>query len=581
MRILFVHPEDSPRRGPWSGQRWNLIADLGKSSPFSAEDWSTQYGCPVLRSETFREDIADAKLVRQTLLAGRGALLDEEGIDWWDLTSLLLVPELMTVLAIRRMAAEISHSAELWTTRGGGPARFLSLALGRDAHVFTSGAGLVGQVKHYAGILRRFSAPQIKEILLDKYDSGYRWRSRLSSAPRPQSEPTVLLPSAYGNVSRIAAAYASLLPAEKFLLVATRPSGRRFDPPENVAVQDLGAYARQGPPAAETESLLERWASLRTVLSAMPELDILSRAGEFDPMPNWIRDGVIVRNAWREVFKREPIRAVLCGDDSNRYTRLPVLLAANRKIPTVDFHHGAMDGRYLLKDLPCDVYLAKNEVERDYLVHTCGLPESRIALGAPPMEGSGISEVAPGVEKKSSVFFSEPYEIIGMRTEEVYREVLPPLCDLARELPGGDVVLKLHPFESLSQRKKLVCDILKPEDANLIRVVDGPITAKLMAGARFGITVESTTVIDCLSNGVRCFLCSWLKSSPYGYSEQFVRYGIGEALPGAMHIKNIPALLAKAPPVAAVALPAPMDPSALLQLLRSGARESESMKTVS
>lgn len=580
MRILFVHPEDSPRRGLWSSQHWDLIADLGKSSPFSAEAWSRQYGCPVLRSDTFREDIADAKLVRQIFSTGRGALIDEEGIDWWDLMSLLLVPELMTILAMRRMAAEISRSADLWTTRSGGPARFLSLLLDRDLRAIVSGAGLADRTKHYAGILRRFSAPQIKEILLDKYDSGYGWRSRLSSVPRPQNAPVVLLPSAYGNVSRTAAAYASLLPAQNFLLVATRPSARRFDPPKNVTVQDLGAYARQRPPAAEIASLCGRWRKLRTVLTATPELDTLSRTGEFEAIPDSIRDGVIARSAWREVFRRQPVCAVLCGDDSNRYTRLPVLLAANRKIPTVDFHHGALDGRYLVKDLPCDVYLAKNEVERDYLVRTCGLPESRIALGAPPEQDAGLPEPAALAERKCPVFFSEPYEIVGMRTEELYREVLPPLCNLARER-GGEVLLKLHPFESLSQRKRLVCDILQPDDANFVRVIDGPITTELMARARFGMTVESSTVIDCLRNGVRCFLCSWLKSSPYGYTQQFQRFGIGEPLPDATQIRNIPALLANAPPVTATALPVPLEPSALHQLLRPGIRESESLKTVS
>ncbi|HTS35720.1 MAG TPA: hypothetical protein VMH04_08620 [Candidatus Solibacter sp.] len=579
MRILFLHPEDSPRRGPWSTERWDLIVDLGRSSAFSAGDWSGQYSCPILRSDTFSEDIADAKLVRQIFSAGRGTLIDEEGIDWWDLTSLLLVPELMTVLALRRMAAEINRSAELWTTRAGGPARFLALVLDRDIRPMGNDAGLSARAKHYTGILRRLSAPQIKEILLDKYDSGYRWRSRLSSTARPQNEPVVLLPSAYGNVSRTAAAYASLLPAEKFLLVATRPSARRFDPPENVAVQDLGAYAKQSPPAAEIVSLCERWRHLRAVLSATAELDILLRAGEFQPIPDWIRDGVIARNAWREVLRREPIRAVLCGDDSNRYTRLPVLLAASRKIPTVDFHHGALDGRYLVKDLPCDVYLAKNEVERDYLVRTCGLSESKTALGAPPEEDARSLETT-AAERKSPVFFSEPYEIVGVRTEEVYREVLPPLCGLVRER-GGDVVLKLHPFENLSQRERLVREILKPDDASRIRVIDGPITAELMAEAWFGITVESTTVIDCLRNGVRCFLCSWLKSSSYGYMQQFARFGIGEALPDAMQIKNIGVLLAKAPPIAAAPLRVPLNPSGLHQLLRSASRERESLKTVS
>ena len=145
---------------------------------------------------------------------------------------------------------------------------------------------------------------------------------------------------------------------------------------------------------------------LRTELQSYPELNILLRSGVLDAFPAWIRDGIRVRNAWRGVLDREVIKGVLCGDDSNRYTRLPVLLAARRKIPTVDFHHGAMDGRYVLKELPCDLYLTKNEMERDYMSRVCGLSEDKIAVGAPL---SAVSRPVAGrrvAERSLELFFS-------------------------------------------------------------------------------------------------------------------------------------------------------------------------------
>jgi len=104
MRVLLVHPEDSPRRGPWARKSWDLIVDMGKSSSFSEQAWSEQYGCPVLRAESFRQGIADAKRVRQIFSIGKGRLLDEEGLDWWDLTSLQVVPEALSLLALDRVA---------------------------------------------------------------------------------------------------------------------------------------------------------------------------------------------------------------------------------------------------------------------------------------------------------------------------------------------------------------------------------------------------------------------------------------------------------------------------------------------
>ena len=129
MRTLLVHPEDSPRRGPWAQQKWDLIVDIGQSSRFSSAAWSLQHGCPILRSDSFRQGISDAKLVREAFSVGRGRLLDKEGIDWWDLTSLLLVPEALMVQALGRMASEISVSKELWATRTHGPVKLLSLGL--------------------------------------------------------------------------------------------------------------------------------------------------------------------------------------------------------------------------------------------------------------------------------------------------------------------------------------------------------------------------------------------------------------------------------------------------------------------
>ncbi len=561
MRVLLLQPEDSPERGPWSRQHWDFIVDLGKSTPFTEERWVRACGCPVLRADSFRQGIADAKGVREMFSTGRGRLIDEEGIDWWDLLSLLVAPYALTLPGLLSVAKQISPSAELWATRPGGGARLVSLALGSSLQTFEPGglARSAARAMHYAGLLRRFSPAQFTEIFLDKYDSGYRWRSRVASRPRRCSEPVVLLPSAYGNVSRMAADYARLLPMKPFLMVATRRSARQFVAPANVQVRDLAAYAKAGLAGAEIASLTERWTKLKADLCESPELRVLVQAGLLDSFPDWIRNGVSARDAWREVLEREPVDGVLCGDDSNLYTRLPVMLAARRKIRTVDFHHGAFDGRYALKTLPCDLYLAKNEMERDYLVRVCRLPVEKIVIGAPwPAKNSSATESSATESSKiesskvqphrpsqtSAILFSEPYELAGLRADEVYREVLPSLCQVARQA-GHGVIVKLHPFESLSQRRTLVRDILSAEDRNLVSVVDGPLTPELMASAWFGITVESTTVIDCLRNGICCFLCGWMALSSYEYPQQYARFGVGEVLRNARQILEIPNRLAE------------------------------------
>ena len=182
------------------------------------------------------------------------------------------------------------------------------------------------------------------------------------------------------------------------------------------------------------------------------QLGILKRG------PRWLRWGLAVRDAWIRVFETRPVVGCLSADDSNPYTRIPLLLAEQRGIPAVACHHGALDCRMAFKNPRFSNYLAKGEMERDYLEHICGVDAGRIRIGAaasPPRENASVwSERAPWI-----TFFTEPYETDLWRAEAIYRELLPRLCAAARG-SGKSVVLKLHPFESVRQRRRLVARIL-------------------------------------------------------------------------------------------------------------------------
>src|SRR5215813_4506871 len=127
MRVLLLHPEDSPLNGPWAGQKWDLIIDLGRSSPFTGETWSTQCGCKVMRSDLYNRGISDVRSLRQFFSIGKGHLIDEAGIDWWDLLFLLVASEALTALTFIRLANQIDSRAELWTTRTVWPASALAI----------------------------------------------------------------------------------------------------------------------------------------------------------------------------------------------------------------------------------------------------------------------------------------------------------------------------------------------------------------------------------------------------------------------------------------------------------------------
>jgi len=516
-----------------------------------------------------RRGVEDFDSIRKLLHAGRNRLLDEAGLDWWELISVLIYPQLQEAVLLLRLAAELDATGELYATREGWPASGVSLLLQRPLRTFPATSRSSG-LRRYGNVLRRFSFDQLAQIFLDKYDVRYRWRARFTVRRHGQPGSFVLLPSAYTNVSRMALAYASMLPEQSFLLVATRRSGTHFDPAPNVAGATLAAYAGGPEPEAEYLDLLGKWRNLQQNLTLFPEIELLLRADLLESFSNHLRDGLAIRNAWRNVLSHERIVAVMCGDDSNLYTRLPVLLARQQGIPTLDFHHGALDGRFLMKELSSDFYLAKGEMERDYLLRVCGLPAERVVVAGPPLPRP-IQPQERGQEQGALIlFFSEPYEAGGFRTEEIYREILPPLARLAREF-GRKLVVKLHPFESRTERMALIAKVLPADNAALVDVVEGPFTPELVGKAWFAVTVESTTVIDCSLLGVPCFLCGWLNFSPYGYSQQYARFGVGRMLSSPAQLKELRRMVSEpAVPLSEDCLLKPMDPEWLRSIITQG-----------
>ena len=136
MKTLLVHPEDSPCSGPWAGEKWDLIVDLGKSSAFTRSAWQERLHSPILQLDTLWRGIQDFDSIRQLVHAGRNQLIDESGLDWWDLVSVLIYPELQDAVLLTRLVEQLDATAELYATRQAWPASGVALLLQRSpAHV--------------------------------------------------------------------------------------------------------------------------------------------------------------------------------------------------------------------------------------------------------------------------------------------------------------------------------------------------------------------------------------------------------------------------------------------------------------
>jgi hypothetical protein len=546
MRVLLVHPEDSPTAGEWSNSGWDLVVDLGWAGASQYEVWSEKLGCPVRGLYSFSEWHESVRRIREICRAGSDCLVDVEGIDWWELLAPTRFQAIYEFLLLLEISEMIQSQSVVRVTRPHTLADTLAQRLQINIVPFIKQARPVSAVvRRYAKALRSVTAAQVTGIALDKWDTDYRFRRFLKRRRRSSSaEQTVLLPSAYRNVSRVLAAYASLLPERRFVLVTTRADGATHDLPRHVDSAPLAAYAplpRNKATEREIAILTGRWHDLHRRLQQSKDPAVSYAARLFPDFPRTLRVGLRIRDAWREVLDRERISSVLCGDENNPYTRLPVLLARSRGLRTVHCSHGALDVNVLLRGVCSDIYLAKGEMEKDYMFQQCGVPEERVALGGPPVDHSfAKGELrAPGDQ---IAFFSEPYELYSGRTETLYRELLPGLCAIARQ-HNRKVVLKLHPFESLSTRSRLIDHILPRDDRQLVEVSSAPISEQLLSRICFGVTVESSVAVECALARIPCFLCGWFDLGMHCYGRQYEKFGAARVLKSPTAIPRIPQML--------------------------------------
>jgi hypothetical protein len=543
MKTLFIHPEDELQQGPWAGQRWDRIVDLGKDGALSREAAEAAFGCPVSTLDAFRENYAEKRRVRDLLALGLGRLCDQYGLDWWELTAIDVHEQLEVAYLLQKFAGTVAAQDEVYVSRASFHADVLRQMLGSRLHTFGPIQHGAKGARHYLKVWQKFSMPQLAEIFWDKTDPGFQFRGLFPGRRSVSPDGVILLPSAYVNVSRTARAYAEILPEANFLLVATRRSGLLGHFPSNVSVESLRGYASIGATSRGTElhGLNERWESLLRELMSIAELRTLADLGVFGDFPERFARGFEVRDAWRNVLDREPVRAVICADTSNAFTHIPLLLAAQRGLPTIACHHGALDGRYFFKRNCAGVLLAKGEMERDYLLRVCEVPGDAVEIGAPALDKTPRVP-SNQAQKPKILFFSEAYEVAGGRARGFYRDILPQLADLAI-LQNCELIVKLHPSESLAERTRLSTEILSPAQQQVTRVVDGPLTAGLLDQAWFGLTVLSTVAVECALRQVPCFLCTWLEALPYGYVDQFARFGVGMCLQMPDGIRRIPEIL--------------------------------------
>lgn len=542
MKVLLVHPEDA--FAPWCDtQHWDLVVDLGRAPTGTYEHWNRQAGCPVISIYNHAEETEDLYRLRDLLQFGMGRVVDQLGIDWWDVFSLEIASGVQRAILVHRLSKDLPVSCDLYCTRPDPVATTLQRLLGARLTCFGGGLQSIHRrVRRYHQFFSRLGKAELLQLLEDKFDVAHSIRRRFATRRGKKEQPVVLLPSAYVNVSSIVLSYAALLAQHQFMLVVARRNGYPASVPPNVLVARLTPYFG-ATDKHEIVSLFESWAKLRALLvSCAAEFKTAESEGFLASASAPFPWGIALRDAWLRFYASEQVTACLTGDDSNPNTRLPLILARKLGIPALACHHGALDFRMAIKVNHADLYLAKSEMELDYLKRICHLAPEKIVIAPPPLSKPTPLQCAARRSAPWLVFFTEPYQSYGWRPDEVYRDLLPRLCSLAQTCRLR-LVFKLHPFESIKGHRRMLRRLI-PEHERQIKVLAGPPSEQLWNNTRLALTVQSSTASECAALGIPVFLCAWLRDPHSGYVRQYAHFGVGHVLESSEHVRMIPSLLA-------------------------------------
>jgi len=539
MKVFLLHSEDQlpPARSPG----WDLVVDLRRAPASTYKKWSGDCGCRVVSLADYAHDFEDIYRLKPKFARGNGFVIDKFGIDWWDVLLPMLNTTLERAVMLVSLAGELGEAVQLYSSRPDCNASALQKFLGIDKVTVVGGSsGIARRIAHYRDAFSHLDLNQISQIAQDKLDSEHAVRRRFRRKEAVTGHHVFLLPTAYINVSRASVSYAEMLPEENFLLVVARSGGKLASFPPNVRMISLDPYFE---PTSKQEfaELMGKWQELREqLIDAVPEFRMADALGIFEQGSQLMRWGLAARDAWLRLFDSEKIAGCLSADDVNPYTSLPIFIAVQRGIPTLAVHHGALDYRMSMKTSAADFYLAKGDLEYDYLLETCRVEPDRVVVG-------GLPRVSPVPAKSAKrpwlVFFTEPYRSAGWRIEKVYEDLLPHLTALADQCTL-ELVFKLHPFESIKGHRNLVRKFLPRDQFNKIQWVDGPPTPDLWSNIQFGITVESTIALECAMRQVPIFLCGWLQNVYRGYLQQYAKFGVGHILNTPGEMQDVPRILA-------------------------------------
>ena len=112
---------------------------------------------------SLRNGFHDFSHIRSLLGAGCGRLVDNYGLDWWEILSLLLTEQLESVILLQRLAETISAD-EVYISRPGFQANVLRNLLPDHLQILPVRHNDQSSARHYIRLARKLSVSQIADV---------------------------------------------------------------------------------------------------------------------------------------------------------------------------------------------------------------------------------------------------------------------------------------------------------------------------------------------------------------------------------------------------------------------------------
>lgn len=188
-------------------------------------------------------------------------------------------------------------------------------------------------------------------------------------------------------------------------------------------------------------------------------------------------------------------RVMVTSSDAHRYSRLMVLLARGRGVPSAVIQHGALVGESVYVPIVADLMAAWGPWCRDWFVARGTPPERVVAAGVPRAEER--RQQRPSGAARRLLFPAQPVPL------EVTFDLLAMAVDHLRRHPETTLRVRPHPGES--RVTALRAHVSRLQEGLAARVAVGepgrPLSEDL-DWADVVLTAESTVGIDALVHGV-------------------------------------------------------------------------------